>query len=79
MPFHLAGDYRPRGDQPSAIDQLYRGILDGDRDQAIAFLQKAVANHGIEFPYAIRDPLFDPLRSDPRYVDLMRSAGLPPQ
>jgi excinuclease ABC subunit B len=35
MPFHLAGDYRPRGDQPSAIDQLYRGVLDGERDQVL--------------------------------------------
>ena len=52
--------------------------LDGDREQAIAYLQRAVANHGIEFPYAIRDPLFDPLRSDTRYVQLMRSAGMPP-
>jgi TolB-like protein/tetratricopeptide (TPR) repeat protein len=52
--------------------------LDGDRDQAIELLQKAVANHGIEFPFAIRDPLFDPLRSDPHYVQVMRSAGMPP-
>ena len=35
MPFHLAGDYRPRGDQAQAIDQLYRGIQDGERDQVL--------------------------------------------
>jgi excinuclease ABC subunit B len=35
MPFHLAGDFRPRGDQAQAIEQLYRGILDGERDQVL--------------------------------------------
>jgi len=35
MPFHLAGDYRPRGDQPQAIEQLYRGVLDGEHHQVL--------------------------------------------
>ena len=35
MPFHLAVDYSPRGDQAAAIDQLYRGILDGERNQVL--------------------------------------------
>ena len=51
---------------------------EGDREQAIAWLQKAAATHDSEFPYAVRDPLFDFVRSDPRYVELMRGVGLPP-
>jgi hypothetical protein len=43
----------------------------------MAWLQKSAANHGSEFPYEIRDPLFDPLRSDPRYVKMMQDVGLP--
>jgi excinuclease ABC subunit B len=35
MPFHLAIDYRPRGDQGPAIDQLTRGVLDGDKHQVL--------------------------------------------
>ena len=35
MPFHLAVDYVPRGDQAAAIDQLYRGIQDGDQHQVL--------------------------------------------
>jgi excinuclease ABC subunit B len=35
MEFHLAVDYRPRGDQQQAIDQLTRGILDGDQHQVL--------------------------------------------
>jgi hypothetical protein len=50
---------------------------EGDREQAMAWLQKSAANHGSEFPYEIRDPLFDPLRSDPRYVKMMQDVGLP--
>jgi excinuclease ABC subunit B len=35
MSYRLAGDYRPRGDQQQAIDQLLRGISDGERDQVL--------------------------------------------
>src|SRR6185437_13624197 len=34
-PFHLAIDYQPRGDQGAAIDQLYRGVLDGEKHQVL--------------------------------------------
>ena len=50
---------------------------EGDREQAMAWLQKSAANHGSEFPYEIRDPLFDPLRSDQRYIKMMQDVGLP--
>ena len=50
----------------------------GDRDQAIAWLQKAVTNHDSELSYEIRNPMLDGLRSDPRYLELMRGIGLPP-
>jgi tetratricopeptide (TPR) repeat protein len=50
---------------------------EGDREQAMAWLQKSAANHGSEFAYEIRDPLFDPLRSDPRYIQMMHDVGLP--
>lgn len=35
MQFHLAGDFRPRGDQHQAIEQLYRGVLDGEQHQVL--------------------------------------------
>jgi excinuclease ABC subunit B len=35
MPFHLEVDYRPRGDQVAAIDQLFRGVLDGEQHQVL--------------------------------------------
>src|SRR6202050_3158079 len=35
MPFHLGVDYRPRGDQATAIDQLFRGLLDAEQHQVL--------------------------------------------
>jgi excinuclease ABC subunit B len=35
MNFKLASTYEPRGDQPQAIDQLVRGVGDGDRHQVL--------------------------------------------
>ncbi len=34
-PFIWACDYRPRGDQAAAIDQLFRGLLDGEKHQVL--------------------------------------------
>jgi excinuclease ABC subunit B len=35
MGFQLAVDYQPRGDQGPAIEQLVRGVLDGDQHQVL--------------------------------------------
>ena len=35
MGFHLGVDYQPRGDQAAAIEQLFRGILDGEQHQVL--------------------------------------------
>src|SRR6185437_12591320 len=33
--FKLVSDYEPRGDQPTAIEELVSGIRDGERDQVL--------------------------------------------
>ncbi len=35
MPFQLVIDYKPRGDQPNAIEQLTRGVFDGEKHQVL--------------------------------------------
>src|ERR1700719_753316 len=35
MPFRIGVDNRPRGDQAAAIDQLFRGLLDGEKHQTL--------------------------------------------
>ena len=49
----------------------------GDRDQAFQYLEKAYSDGDNELELVIRYPALDPLRSDPRYADLMRRLGLP--
>ena len=49
----------------------------GDRNKAFQYLEKAYAKQEIELNLCIRYPTLDPIRSDPRYADLMRRMGLP--
>jgi serine/threonine protein kinase/tetratricopeptide (TPR) repeat protein len=49
----------------------------GDRDHAFQYLEKAYADGDNELLIGIRYPALDPLRSDPRYKDLMRRLALP--
>jgi len=35
MPFNLVTEYRPRGDQPAAIEALVKGLNDGAKDQVL--------------------------------------------
>ena len=35
MAFHLAVNYRPRGDQETAIEELSRGVQDGEKHQVL--------------------------------------------
>ena len=49
----------------------------GDRDRAIAALEKGVQTRSL-LPFLFVDPQLDPIRSDPRYSDLLQRVGLPP-
>jgi tetratricopeptide (TPR) repeat protein len=48
----------------------------GDRDRALEWLQRAYEVRDPNVPY-LRAPEWDPVRSDPRFQDLMRRVGLP--
>jgi len=54
----------------------YTGL--GDKDQAFAWLEKVYEERGGGILFVTVDSSFDPLRSDPRFADLLRRLGLPP-
>jgi Tfp pilus assembly protein PilF len=56
---------------------IYAGL--GEKDQAFASLEKAYEQRDASLVKAKVGPSFDPLRSDPRFTDLLRRIGLPPQ
>jgi len=52
-------------------------VATGDNDRALELLNKAFNERDPQLQFVGFDPLFDPLRSDPRFVDLIRRIGLP--
>ena len=63
-----------RLDQPFGAALIYAGL--GDRDRSIALLNEAYRRHDISLELKF-DVELDPLRSDPRFRDLVRRVGLP--
>jgi hypothetical protein len=51
--------------------------INGGRDLVFKYLEKAYSDGDDELLMAIRYPALDPLRSDPRFANLMRRLGLP--
>ncbi len=58
------------------IALIYAGL--GEKDQSLAWLEKAYQEHSSVLVYLKVEPRFDSLRSDPRFHDLVRRVGLPP-
>jgi TolB-like protein/DNA-binding winged helix-turn-helix (wHTH) protein/Tfp pilus assembly protein PilF len=66
----LAGDA-----PPYFIALAYVGL--GDNERAFTWLDKAVQERAGPFNELNADPMFDPLRNDPRFALLLRRMGLP--
>jgi TolB-like protein/Tfp pilus assembly protein PilF len=55
---------------------VYTGL--GERDQAFEWFEKAYQEHSGPLVYLKVDPIYDSLRSDPRFNDLLRRMNLAP-
>ncbi|HYI97453.1 MAG TPA: tetratricopeptide repeat protein [Bryobacteraceae bacterium] len=71
-------DYKRAGGQGSnaaySIALLHTSL--GEIDMAFAWLDRAYAGRDSSLPYIVLDPRFDPLRTDERYVGLVRKLKL---
>jgi tetratricopeptide (TPR) repeat protein len=60
---------------PYSVALVHAGL--GDRDQALAWLDKAYAERSDFMPYLTLEPMLDGLRSDHRFTTLVGRVGLP--
>jgi len=66
---------RQRHVPPDVMAYLYESL--GDKESAFVWLQKAYDEHNHEIVGLKTDLMWDGLRSDPRFEDLVRRVGLP--
>ena len=52
---------------------VYTGL--GKKDEAFALLEKASEEHDGSMVFLKVDPVFDSIRSDPRFISLMKKMG----
>jgi hypothetical protein len=50
----------------------------GDKDQALQWLEKAYDEHSTYLNFLKGQPIWDDLRSDPRFTELLRRMNLAP-
>jgi tetratricopeptide (TPR) repeat protein len=79
--YHAVGDllaerYGKPGNNVPALNISNTYLDAGEYDLAIDWLEKAYEEHDPNLPY-IGSPEYDPLRSDPRFQELLRKMNLP--
>jgi DNA-binding winged helix-turn-helix (wHTH) protein/tetratricopeptide (TPR) repeat protein len=65
-----------RREQLDLVTVLWAHVGVGDKEEALADLEKAYSGHFSILTTLKVEPAFDPLRSDPRFQDLLRRVGL---
>ena len=60
---------------PYSVATIYAGL--GEKEQAFQWLEKASDEQNTELVFLKVDPRLDPLRSDPRFQELLRKVGFP--
>ena len=74
----LLGELKERAGQgyvpPYHFAIVHAGL--GEKDRAFAWLERAYERHAVDLFTLKVEPMFDPLRPDPRFADLVRRVGL---
>jgi TolB-like protein/Tfp pilus assembly protein PilF len=66
-----------RREKTDALSVALAHLGMGDKEKTIAWLQRAYTEHSISTALKV-DPIFDPLRGDPRFQELLRRIRLAP-
>jgi len=61
---------------PYGIALIYIGL--GEKEKALKYLEMAYADRSYGMVFLRQDPRFDPIRGDPRYLDILRRMNLTP-
>ncbi|MFN0111142.1 MAG: protein kinase domain-containing protein [Blastocatellia bacterium] len=61
--------------RPHTVAEIYAAL--GNHDEAVTWLEKAFEEKSSFLTLIKAEPKFDPLRSEPKFQDLMRRIGLP--
>ncbi len=59
----------------SALADIYLGL--GNTEQTLQLLEQAYADHDVSLVWLKVAAIYDPLRSDPRFQDLLRRMNFP--
>ena len=59
---------------PIRVAEIYAAL--GDQEQAVAWLEKAAEERVLRIIFLKVEPIFDSLRSHPKFTDLVRRIGL---
>ena len=59
---------------PAMFVIAYLGL--GDREETFRWLQKSLERHSNVITTLKVDPIYDPLRSDPRFIDILQQSHL---
>jgi TolB-like protein/DNA-binding winged helix-turn-helix (wHTH) protein/Tfp pilus assembly protein PilF len=77
---HAALNSLIRMNERQQIDPLYLAnayVGVGENDRAITWLEKAEAAHSVSLTSLKVDPIYDPLRSDPRFATILHEMNFP--
>ena len=62
--------------RPTSFVAIYAQL--GEKDEAFEWLEKAYEERDVQLPFLTVEPLYDPLRDDPRFHDLLGRMNLEP-
>jgi len=74
----FAGSMETRKSKPSAMDFALFFAAVGDLDSTFDWLERAYQEHDAELLWLSVDPIYDKVRQDPRFPELLSRIGRPP-